>query len=92
MRDHPLRHVMETQRMSGSRSIWDQPRRCAKHHQALFVDYLLVAMLLTVMTVIEVQFLCRVAGPDSVSLIQAADCIVTSDQIDTGSDGIVARL
>lgn len=78
--------------MSGSRSIWDQLRRCAKHYQAPFVDYLLVATLLTVMTVIEVQFLCQVAGPDSVRLIQAADCIVTSDQIDASSDGVVARL
>ncbi|HLJ04751.1 MAG TPA: hypothetical protein VKT26_00670 [Acetobacteraceae bacterium] len=78
--------------MSGSRSIWDQPRRRAKHHHAQFVDYLLVGMLLTVMTVIEVQFLCQVAGPDSVSLIQAADGIVTSDQIDAGNDGVVARL
>lgn len=76
--------------MSGSRSIWDQPRRRAKHHQAPLVDYLLVAMLLTVMTVIEVQFLCQVAGPSSVRLIQAADGIVTSDQINAGSDEIAA--
>lgn len=78
--------------MSGPRNIWDQPiGRRSKHHQAPFVDYLLVATLLTVMTVIEVQFLCEVAGPDSVSLIQAADGIVAPDQIDAGSNVIVAR-
>ncbi len=78
--------------MSGPRNIWDQPiGRRARHHQAPFVDYLLIATLLTVMTVIEVQFLCQVAGPDSVNLIQAADGIATSDQINAGSDEIAAR-
>lgn len=79
--------------MSGSRSIWNKPvRRRAKHHQAPFVDYLLVASLLLVMTAIEVQFLSQVAGPDSVSLIQAADGIIASDQISAGSDAILATL
>ena len=78
--------------MSGPRSIWDQPlERRGKDHQAPLVDYLLVAMLMIVMTAIEVQFLCQVAGPDSVSLIQAADGIVTSDQINAGSNEIAAR-
>jgi hypothetical protein len=83
---------METQQMSGSPSSWDQRiGRRTKDHQGSFVDYLLVAMLLIIMTAMEVQFLYQVAGPDSVSLIQAADGIMPSDQISTDSDWVVAR-
>ena len=73
--------------MGESRTIWsDTGWRRAKDDRESLVDYVLIASLLIVMAAVEVQFLLHVAGPNSVSLIQAADGIVPPDQINAGSD------
>ena len=77
--------------MGESRTIRSYPvwRRAKIDHEAL-VDYVLIALLLIIMAAAEVQFLWHVAGPDSVSLIQAADGIVPPDQSNSGSGTIQA--
>jgi hypothetical protein len=82
-----LRQRMETQCMGDSRAIWSESAwRRAKNDREALVDYVLIALLLIIMAAAEVQFLLYVAGPDSVSLIQAADGIVPPDQINSGSN------
>ena len=77
--------------MGESRTIWsDSVRRQSKDDREPLVDYILIALLLIIMAAAEVQFLWHVAGPDSVSLIQAADGIVPPDQVNSGSDPIQA--
>jgi hypothetical protein len=79
--------------MGESRTVWsDSVWRRAKIDREPLVDYILIAMLLIIMAAAEVQFLWHVAGPDSVSLIQAADGIVPPDQSNSGSDAIQAGL
>ncbi len=77
---------MGESRTIASGSVW----RRAKDDREPLVDYILIALLLIIMAAAEVQFLWHVAGPDSVSLIQAADGIVPPDQTDSGSDTIRA--
>lgn len=77
--------------MGESRSIWsDSVWRRAKADRETLVDYILIALLLIIMAAAEVQFLWHVAGPDSVSLIQAADGIMQPDQVNSGSEAIQA--
>lgn len=79
--------------MGESRTIWsDTGWRRAKDDREPLVDYILIALLLIVMAAAEVQFLLHVAGPNSVSLIQAADGIIPPDQTNSGSDAIQAGL
>ena len=79
---------MNESRTVSSGSVWRQ----AKDDREPLVDYVLIAFLLIVMGVAEVQFLWHVAGPDSVSLIQAADGIVPPDLVASGNDAIQAGL
>jgi hypothetical protein len=84
---------METESMGESRTVWsDSVWRRAKIDREPLVDYLLIALLLIIMAAAEVQFLWHFAGPDSVSLIQAADGIVPPDPINAGSDAIQGGL
>jgi hypothetical protein len=60
--------------MGESHSIWSGTarRRPGSDREAL-ADYLLIAAILIIMAVAQVQFTLHAAGPDSVNLIQAAE-------------------
>jgi len=63
--------------MSEARTVWhDLTDRQGKSGYQRFTNCTLAATILITMTVAEVQFLCFVAGPDSVNLISAADGII----------------
>ena len=67
--------------MSEARTVWHDlaERRAGARHER-FAGYVLAATILVTMATAEVQFLRFFAGPDSVSLIQAADGFIAPDQ------------